>query len=331
MSEQDNKKSIFKKRVAFKPFEYPDVIKYVDAITHSYWLHTEFNYSSDVDDFHTKLEKYEQNVIKNSLLAIAQIEVNVKTFWGDLYKHFPKPEFNAVGMTFGESEVRHSFAYAHLLEILGFNDEFTEALQEPCIQGRVDYLSKYLKNAGSDNKEFYTLTLALFSLFIENVSLFSQFLIVKSFNKERNLLKGVDNVIQATQREETLHALFGSYLINLIQQEQPEWFNEEFYAKIERACKKAYDAEIKIIDWIFEDGELAFLPKSHVIEFIKDRFNQSMKLINCKQLFETNQDILNNLEWFNVESTSEVHTDFFHKTPVNYNKKSQSITANDLF
>jgi len=110
MSEQDNKRSIFKKRVAFKPFEYPDVIKYVDAITHSYWLHTEFNYSSDVDDFHTKLEKYEQNVIKNSLLAIAQIEVNVKTFWGDLYKHFPKPEFNAVGMTFGESEVRHSLA-----------------------------------------------------------------------------------------------------------------------------------------------------------------------------------------------------------------------------
>lgn len=229
--------SIFLKRLAFKPFEYGEVIKYVEAIQHSYWLHTEFNFSADINDFHVQVNEVERNAIKNCLTSISQIEVTVKSFWGDLYKHFPKPEFNAVGATFAESEVRHSLAYAHLLEILGFNEDFIIALQEPSIQGRVDYLSKYLKNAGSDNKEYYTLTLALFSLFIENVSLFSQFLIVKSFNKERNLFKGIDNVIQATQKEETIHALFGSYLIKLIKKEQPEWFNEDFYTKIERDRK----------------------------------------------------------------------------------------------
>jgi len=322
---------IFDKRVAFKPFEYPEVIPYVDAITHSYWLHTEFNYSSDVNDFHSQLTESEKNCIKNCLLAISQIEVSVKSFWGDLYRHFPKPEFNAVGATFAESEIRHSFAYAHLLEILGFNDEFTVALQEPCIQGRVDYLTKYLKNAGSDNKELYTLTLTLFSLFIENVSLFSQFLIVKSFNKQRNMLKGVDNVIQATMKEETIHALFGSYMVNLVKKEQPEWFNEDFYNKIERACKKAYTAEMNILDWIFEQGELDFLPKAHVIEFIKDRFNQSMKLLGCRELFEVDSTILREFEWFNVETLAETHSDFFNKKPVSYNKKSQSITSQDLF
>lgn len=322
---------IFDKRVAFRPFEYPEVIQYVDAITHSYWLHTEFSYASDINDFHTKITDSEKNTIKSALLAISQIEVSVKSFWGDLYKHFPKPEFNAVGATFAESEVRHSFAYAHLLEILGFNDEFTAALQEPCIQGRVDYLTKYLKNAGSDNKEFYTLTLALFSLFIENVSLFSQFLIVKSFNKEKNLFKGVDNVIQATQKEETIHALFGSYMVNLIKKEQPDWFNDEFYAKIERACKKSYQAELEILNWIFKEGELSFLPKTVVEEFIKDRFNQSLELIGCKKIFTVDQELLKQVEWFNVETLAETHTDFFHKTPVSYNKKSQSITAEDLF
>lgn len=323
--------NIFEKRVAFKPFEYPEVIKYVDAITHSYWLHTEYNYVSDINDFHSKLTEPEKNAIKNALLAISQIEVSVKSFWGDLYKHFPKPEFNAVGATFAESEVRHSRAYSHLLEILGFNDEFTQALQEPSIQGRVDYLSKYLKNASSENKEFYTLTLALFSLFIENVSLFSQFLIVKSFNKEKNYFKGIDNVIQATQKEETIHALFGSYLVNLVKKEYPEWFNDDFYHKIERACKKAYDAEVKILDWIFQEGELDFLSKETVIEFIKDRFNQSMTLIGCEPIFEVDKDILKQTEWFDVEALSDTHTDFFNKTPTNYNKKSISITSEDLF
>lgn len=323
--------SIFVKRASFKPFEYPEVIDFVDAINHSYWIHTEYNYSSDINDFHSRITQNEREVIKKTLLAISQIEVSVKAFWGDLYKHFPKPEFNAVGATFAESEVRHSRAYAHLLEILGFNDEFTQALEEPCIKGRVEYLSKYLRNASSDDKELYTLTLALFSLFIENCSLFSQFLIIKSFNKERNLFKGIDNVIQATQKEETIHALLGAWLINKVKEENPKWFNEEFYATIEKACKKAYNSEMKIIEWIFEEKELDFLSIQIIDEFVRDRFNKSLEMIGASPIFEVNRDLLKLTEWFNIENLSETHTDFFWKTPTNYLKKAQAITENDIF
>ena len=113
--------SIFNKRVNFKPFEYPEVLSYVDAINHSYWIHTEWNFQSDIHDFHTKLDAKEKNAVKNTLLAISQIEVSVKAFWGKLYDRFPKPEFNAVGATFAESEVRHERAYSHLLEVLNLN------------------------------------------------------------------------------------------------------------------------------------------------------------------------------------------------------------------
>jgi len=58
------------------------------------------------------------------MLAIAQVEVAVKTFWGDIYRRLPKPEVGSVGYTFAESEVRHHDAYSHLLEILGLNSEF---------------------------------------------------------------------------------------------------------------------------------------------------------------------------------------------------------------
>lgn len=45
----------------------------------------------------------------------------------------------------------------------------------------------------------YTKSVLLFSLFIEHVSLFSQFLIMMSFNKEKNLFKGISNVVEATR------------------------------------------------------------------------------------------------------------------------------------
>ena len=180
---------IFDKRVAFKPFEYPEVIKYRNAIKHSRWDVEEFTFISDKHEFKHQLTENEREVIKRTLLAISQIEVSVKTFWTKLGDHLPKPEFNAVGITFGENEVVHSEAYSKLLEELGFNSEFDLLLQNPVIGGRVDYLTKYLKNSGDNAKQVYTLNLALFSMFIENVSLFSQFAIVKSFTEKKNLLK----------------------------------------------------------------------------------------------------------------------------------------------
>jgi ribonucleoside-diphosphate reductase beta chain len=89
--------SIFDKRVAFKPFEYPDIMAYKDAINHSYWLVSEWNFLSDIHDFNVKLNDVERHAIKNAMLAISQIEVSVKKFWTKLGDRFPKAEFEQVG------------------------------------------------------------------------------------------------------------------------------------------------------------------------------------------------------------------------------------------
>ena len=96
-------------------------------------------------------------------------------------------------------------------------------------------------------------------------------------------------------------------------------------------CIDAYAAESAIIDWIFEKGEVNFLPKSQIKEFIKDRFNRSLEGIGIKKVFETNKDLLSETEWFNDEIIGTKHVDFFVKRSINYSKKTQSITAEDLF
>lgn len=191
-------KSIFTKREALKPYEYPELVEYTDAVRHSYWLHTEFNYTSDVNDFKSMVTEVEREAIKRAMLAIAQIEVSVKSFWGNLYNRIPKPEVGSVGYTFAESEVRHMDAYAHLLEILGLNAEFTKLKDVPVIQGRVNYLTKVLDKSRTSELKDYSQAIMLFSLFVEHVSLFSQFLIIMSFNKHRNLFKGMSNAVEAT-------------------------------------------------------------------------------------------------------------------------------------
>lgn len=325
------KRDIFAKRTSFKPFEYPEVLDYKKAINHSYWLVSEWNFLSDIHDFNVKLNDVERNALKNALLAISQIEVSVKRFWTKLGERFPKSEFEQVGVTFGESEVRHADAYSHLLEVMGLNDEFTALVDNPVIQGRIDYLTKYLRGAADNSDENYTLTLTLFSLFIENVSLFSQFVVIKSFNKHKNVLKDVDNVVQATQKEELIHAMLGVHLINTIKAEHPEWFNENFYVKLERAARKAYEAEEKIVDWIFEKGDMPFLRKDTLKEFIKDRLNTSIAQLGGSKVFDIDYKLLAPLQWFDDEIYADTSTDFFHKKPVTYSKKTQAVTAGDIF
>jgi len=322
---------LFEKRINLKPYEYPELYEYVPAIRHSYWIHSEFNFTSDIQDFKTRLSERERNAIKNTMLAISQIEVAVKSFWGDIYHKIPKPEVGSVGATFAESEVRHADAYSHLLEILGLNKEFELLKKKPVIMKRVRYLETALSNSKSENNKEYAESVLLFSLFIEHVSLFSQFLIIMAFNKHRNMLKGVSNVVEATSKEEQIHGDFGIDLIKILKSENPEWFDLEYKNRIQNMCREAHESESKIIDWIFEQGELDFLPKRQINEFIKDRFNRSLESIDIEKVFETDESLLSQTEWFNDEIIGTKHGDFFVKRSINYSKRTQSITGEDLF
>ncbi|QLG46293.1 ribonucleotide-diphosphate reductase subunit beta [Costertonia aggregata] len=328
---QKRKSNIFEKRINLKPYEYPALYEYVPAIRHSYWIHTEFNFTSDIQDFKTRLSTTERSAIKNTMLAISQIEVAVKSFWGDIYHKMPKPEIGSVGATFAESEVRHADAYSHLLEILGLNEEFNTLKKKPVIMKRVQYLETALKNAKSDDNKEYAESILLFSLFIEHVSLFSQFLIIMAFNKHKNMLKGISNVVEATSKEEQIHGDFGIDIIKIIKEENPDWFNADYHNMIQDMCREAFTAESKIIDWIFEEGELDFLPKALVNEFIKNRFNSSLESIGIDAIFEVDESLLAQTEWFDDEIIGTKHGDFFVKRSINYSKRTQSITSDDLF
>ena len=329
--DRERKRDIFKPRKELKPYEYPELLEYVSAIQNSYWVHTEFNYTSDIQDYMHNVKPHERTAIKNAMLAIAQVEVAVKTFWGDLYHRMPKWETGAVGATFSESEVRHADAYSHLLELLGLNEEFSNIDNIPALRERVDELTMHTKLSKSEDDRDYVLSVLLFSLFIEHVSLFSQFLIMMSFNKHKNLFRGLSNAIEATSKEEQIHGLFGIEIINILREEHPEWFDSNMEDAVYEACKQSYETEKKVLDWLYEDGELEFLPKKVVQEFIKNRLNNSLEAVGYDKLFDIDEELLKETAWFDDEVISTKLTDFLSKRSVNYTKFTNSVTEDTLF
>ncbi|WP_236973471.1 ribonucleotide-diphosphate reductase subunit beta [Membranihabitans maritimus] len=322
---------IFDKRLQYKPFEYPEIFQFTEAINKSFWVHSEVDFTADVQDFHSHLSNPERNAIKNSLLAIAQIEVAVKSFWGNLYHHLPKPEMNGLGATFAECEFRHSEAYSRLVEVLGYNNQFVHLIEVPVIRERIEYLSEALKTAKSIDKKEYTLSLIMFSILIENVSLFSQFAIILSFTRFKGLMKNVSNIIAWTSVDEQIHANAGIFLINKIREEYPELIDEETLKKIVGMVHKSIEVETRILDWIFSEGDLETVKKEDLVNFMKFRADDSLKKINMKPQFNITAEEIKPMLWFEEEVFANSLDDFFAKRPVDYTKHDKSISALDLF
>ena len=281
---------IFDKRANYKPFEYPGILSFTEAINKSFWVHSEVDFTADVQDFHANLNQAEKEAVKRSLLAIAQIEVAVKSFWGNLYHHLPKPEFNGLGSTFAECEFRHSEAYSRLLDVLGYNNEFQDLVHVPVIRKRIAYLSEALAHTKSENKKEYLFSLILFSLLIENVSLFSQFAIILSFTRFRGVMKNVSNIIAWTSVDEQVHANAGIYIVNRIREEYPEFFDDQTREKVKRLVEHSIQVEAEILDWIFETGEIEVVSKKNLLDFMKYRTDDSLAKVGFDKCFQVPAD-----------------------------------------
>lgn len=323
---------IFESRHTIKPYEYPHLVEYAKSIIRSHWQVEEFkdHLSGDMMDFNADIPEHWKESIKRTMLAISHVEHAVKTFWARLDMRIDKPEVSFVGSTFAGNEVIHSFAYSELLSQLGLDDEFEHLMDVPAIRDRTKYLKKYLEGMSSRSDKEFTKSLILFTLLVENVSLFSQFLIISSFSKYENKLKTIHKIISATAREEIIHGKFGSEIVNIIRTEYPEWFDQEMEDKIRRNARKAFQAEMKVLDWIFETGELEFMPRECVDEFLKSRFNNSLNLIGYANEFEIEESLLEKSDYLTNMLTATADFDFFDQKGPDYSK-GQSYDPDSLF
>lgn len=323
--------SIFDKRINYKPFEYPEILEFTNAINKSFWVHSEIDFTADTQDFHSHLTVNEKEAVKRALLAIAQIEVNVKSFWGNLYNHLPKPEFNGLGATFAECEFRHSEAYSRLLEVLGYNNEFEKVIEIPVIKKRISYLANALKDTKSEDKKAYIKSLILFTILIENVSLFSQFAIILSFTRFQGVMKNVSNIIAWTSIDEQIHANAGIFIVNKIKEEFPEYIDENTQQEVYDIVTESINIEDEILGWIFENGDLEHINRRDLLNFMKYRIDVSLQQIGFKKLYHVSESEYAPMVWFEEEIFANSLDDFFAKRPVDYTKHDKSISADDLF
>lgn len=323
--------NIFIEQVSRKPDRYPWTAQFMEAMHSGFWTDKEFSFKSDVQQFKVDLTDQEREIVIRTLSAIGQIEVAVKTFWAKLGENLPHPSLQDLGYVMANTEVIHNSAYERLIKVLDMEDIFEENLKLEWIQGRVKYLRKYTHKFYKDSKKQYLYALILFTLFVENVSLFSQFYVINWFARFKNVLKDTDQQVKYTRNEENIHALVGIKIINTIREELPELFDSELEERIAHEAEEAFKSESKIVDWMINGISEPFLSAPIVKEFIKNRINESLKQIKFKPIFDIDKDLLESTMWFEEELHGNNMADFFWSRPTEYSKKNQCFDEDSLF
>lgn len=302
-----------------------------EGMRNGFWTVKLFNFASDIQDFKTKLSPQEQEVISKTLAVIGNVEARVKTWWWKLGLSLPRRSFIDLGITMANTEVIHFEAYTKLLKVMGLEALFEESKKEPLILGRDKYLGKYAHRYYKDSKKQFIYAMILFTLFMENVSLFSQFYIILWFGRYKNVLKDTNQQVMYTKNEELVHSRVGMWIVNLARKEYPELFDEEMEQRVLAEAKEAFEWEAKIIDWLLDGYSGERLNPEIIKEYIKGRINESMKEIGYSQPFEIDTKLARDFEWMDEEVIGNNFTDFFYKRPVNYTKANKSFDENDLF
>jgi len=305
-------------RLYYKPFEYQEAFNFYKDQHRVHWLADEVPLASDLNDWKTKLNDSEKNLVGNILKSFAQTEVHVNDYWSTKVSlWFPKPELQAMARAFADFESIHAEAYARLNEELGL-DDFQAFLEDEVSKAKIDRLIEIPGNTLQER----AISLAIFSAFTEGVNLFSSFAILMSFQL-RNLMKGTGQIVEWSVRDESLHSRAGCWLFKKLLEEQPDLNTIEMRNSVIEACHLSVQLEFDFIDKAFEMGDVEGLNKDQLKTFIKARANEKMIELGYNGIYnDVDPNLLKQMEWFGHLTSGKTHQDFFAGRVTNYSKSN---------
>ena len=299
---------------------YPQAEQFAELQEDIFWTAKEIGMDKDLHDLHNNLTEAEMHGVVTVLKLFTLYETHVgNDYWLDfIRKKFRRPEIQRMASVFGMFELNvHAPFYNKINEVLNLNTEefYNSYVEDKTLRGRMDWLDRQFE--GDD----MLASLAVGSI-VEGAVLYSNFAFLKHFQAEgKNKLVNMAAGINFSVRDENLHSLAGAWLFNTLREESEQLDNKELDKKIYKTCGKIYEHESRIIDMIFEKGEIKGVTDLQMKNFIQARLNLCLEQLRLAPLYEVDYDPISKWFYKNI-NTPQLH-DFFHKQGNSYNRDWQ--------
>jgi len=300
-------------------FDYPFVLEKIEQQRSIFWTPEEINVEKDIQDLRANMTpaEYEAVVVVLKLFVLYELEVG-SSYWGDrVVKAFPRPEIQQAGALINAIELAvHAPFYNKINEaMLLANDEFFNSYKnDETLAARM----QFVEDAAEDDDLLFAI--AVFSM-LEGAVLYSSFAFLKHFQSGgKNLLNTVVRGINFSVRDESLHHELGAWLFRQLRDEEGAGQGrlDALKTRIDEAADHILEHETRIIEMIFEKGEIEGIDFDQLTTFVKSRLNLCYEYLDFKPRYEIGDNPI--AEWFYRGINAQQFGDFFNGTQNEYNR-----------
>ena len=153
-----------------------------------------------------------------------------------------------------------------------------------------------------------------------------------SFAMRNKGLKTISALQESTAKEEMIHYSFGIEIVNIIKEDYPQLWDEYLIELVSKNIQDAYKAELKLIDWFFENGVPDHLSKAEVVNFLNYNFSIICTDLGIDLKFEYDDQIFEDRNlWFKIKVFMTTEGDFFDNAVGGYSADDQEEELGDIF
>lgn len=300
-------------------FDYPEADEFAKQQASVFWTAEEIKVEKDKQDVLVNMTEAERHGVITTLKLFTKYELLIgNEYWGTVVaKKFPRPEIEKMASCFSFFELNvHAPFYAKINETLGLATEefYTSYINDPVLNDRMEFIDSVLSNKDD------LLSLAGFSM-IEGAVLYSSFAYLKHFQSQgKNKLMNVVRGINFSVRDENLHAEAGAWLFRTLKSEMQ--LNSEELEQLEEKVRVLAETirahEHRIVDMIFEKGEVDGITDTQMKHFVDSRINLCVENLGFKKIYEVSYNPIR--KWFYDGTTQFQFNDFFSGVGASYNR-----------
>ena len=287
--------------------DYPIAIDYMNKQSNIFWTSEEIKVEKDKQDILVNMTEAERHAVITTLKLFTKYEMIIgEEFWlTNVMNWFPRPEIQSMASLFGAVELAvHAPFYRKINEELNLaTDEFYNSyIEDPVLADRINFLDSLLEDRDIAR------SLGAFT-FAEGAILYSSFAFLKHFQSQgKNKLLNVVSGINFSARDEALHSEASGWLFQQYANEANLDLStyEEYFKEV---AEKVYEHEEKIVDKLFEKGNIEGITKKQMLTFVKSRINICMRNMGFSNIYTIDYNPV--ADWFYKGINGYAMNDFF--------------------
>jgi ribonucleoside-diphosphate reductase beta chain len=322
--------------LTLRPMRYPAFYEMYRAAIRNTWTVDEVDFAPDLNDLNGKMNAAERHLIQRLVAFFATGDTIVaNNLVLNLYQHVNAPEARMYLSRQLYEEALHVQFYLTLLDTYipdpaERHKAFAAIEAIPSIRAKGEFCFKWIDSiqhlhrlGTREQRRQFLLNLICFAACIEGLFFYAAFAYVY-YLRSRGLLHGLASGTNWVFRDESGHMAFAFEVVRTVRAEEPELFDAELRAQVERMLEEAIACETQFAQDVLSGG-VAGLSVKDMRQYLEYCADQRLTQLDLPKKYGA----ANPFDFMDLQDVQEV-TNFFERRVSAYQVGVQGEVAFDM-